>query len=344
MFSKKGIPTPTTTIHTGNGYHCYWVLKDPLKVQEFPDIYKKWLYLLKSKLGKEMDLNSELAKILRTPCTFNNKIKEKPLHVSTTVIGNNKFYDLDEVMKPYEEKIPSTYTKTRGKVISPENPVSTTEKKCKNNKNDISAQSKKRIYQDFDLKRFFKSNKRMQDLYSGKTKELGYPSQSEGDMALCGMLAYYFNDSEAVKTMFISSKRFRKGKGMKYIERTVAKAMSNRIEPVEATLISIKKSGLYELKRLHGKSLQNRHIIVYSAIIDIEKENRYPAGHVIFAGYRKISRITRLSKETICRALKELEQYGLITLKIGKQNSREKRATEIKRIIPIPNKLQVVVA
>lgn len=347
LFSENRIPRPSTIIHTGNGYHCYWILKEPVKAVDHPDIYKKWLYHLKDKLNKNVDLNSELAKILRIPCTYNNKIENNQLHVAITAIGNCETYDSEQFIKQCVSETPLTDTETGGKVLFQENHATTTEKKCRNIKREDKGNPQKRKLIDNEsrerISACLKRSPKLKDLYKGDWKKYDdYPSQSEADMALCGMLAFIFDDSETVKQIFISSKLYRKAKGFKYVERTVNKAMRNKIEPKLFKRGGGKKTGYYEFNRLHGKTLKARHKTIIQVLIDLERETHLPDGHVIYAGYRTFAKRGKMSPSTAERTLVELHEYGIVSHIKGKCSSGEKEASQTKRIIPIPKTLQSI--
>lgn len=75
-------------------------------------------------------------------------------------------------------------------------------------------------------------NIKFADLYAGKWKELGYPSQSEAELSLCTKLAFWCErDPEAVDRIFRSSALYRskwdeRHGEMTYGEMTVTKACS----------------------------------------------------------------------------------------------------------------------
>ncbi len=74
---------------------------------------------------------------------------------------------------------------------------------------------------------------------------------------------------------------------------------------------------------------------VYRAVVDIEARRQCPGG-TTYASYRQIERYSGVGKSKIKSALDELQRVGLITYTPGKQGGRSKHATEIKRVIPIP--------
>jgi len=74
--------------------------------------------------------------------------------------------------------------------------------------------------------------KKFQALMAGRWRELGYPSQSEGDLALCGCISFYTQDPPQIDRVFRQSKLVRpkwdekRGKYETYGERTIRSALA----------------------------------------------------------------------------------------------------------------------
>ncbi len=69
-FIRKLDPEPSIIIHTGNGYHVYWILDQPEKNPEkFPDIE----LILDGLRGNRADFTSSIQQLFRLPGTFNAK-------------------------------------------------------------------------------------------------------------------------------------------------------------------------------------------------------------------------------------------------------------------------------
>ncbi|RPJ10499.1 MAG: hypothetical protein EHM37_12915, partial [Deltaproteobacteria bacterium] len=76
-FSMK----PTIFLHSGGGFHCYWVLNTPLKVEErdvelLEGVNKALLQHLGGDSGSH-----DISRVLRVPGTFNFKLPENPREV-----------------------------------------------------------------------------------------------------------------------------------------------------------------------------------------------------------------------------------------------------------------------
>lgn len=77
--------------------------------------------------------------------------------------------------------------------------------------------------------------------------------------------------------------------------------------------------------------------MVYLSIQCIERYRKIKPGSVIFVGYRDLSGLSGVNLKYIGPALVELEEAGLIEVKAGRPLGRGKAATEIRRILPIPD-------
>jgi P4 family phage/plasmid primase-like protien len=79
-------PEPTIINHSGGGFHCYWVLSNPLKVSDIGiAVLENINRALSLKLGGDPGTHN-IDRVLRTPGTFNFKIPENPRPV--TIISN----------------------------------------------------------------------------------------------------------------------------------------------------------------------------------------------------------------------------------------------------------------
>jgi putative DNA primase/helicase len=77
-----------------------------------------------------------------------------------------------------------------------------------------------------------KNSDKFLDLWEGRWKELGYPSQSEADLALCGCIRFYTQNSPQIDRTFRQSKLMRpkwdeqRGEYETYGERTIRSALA----------------------------------------------------------------------------------------------------------------------
>jgi primase-polymerase (primpol)-like protein len=73
-----------------------------------------------------------------------------------------------------------------------------------------------------------KNANKFKALYAGNWEELGYPSQSEADLAFCSILAFYTQDAAQIDTIFESSGLFRdKWKREDYKDRVISEALNS---------------------------------------------------------------------------------------------------------------------
>lgn len=83
--------------------------------------------------------------------------------------------------------------------------------------------------------------------------------------------------------------------------------------------------------------LSNKGKLVYwLALPELEKRKGIKPGSVIFENHREISKFAGISKKYVRPALEELKAYGLIEYQPGTPRKWEGKATEIKRMLPIP--------
>jgi len=89
-------PRPNIIVDSGNGYHCYWLLKDPIT-----DINDEMRFQFKQVLSgviKQLNADSHainLDRVMRLPGTFNIK-KEEPLECKIVSIHKDKKYSLND--------------------------------------------------------------------------------------------------------------------------------------------------------------------------------------------------------------------------------------------------------
>ncbi|MBA7550928.1 hypothetical protein ES705_43459 [subsurface metagenome] len=77
-------------------------------------------------------------------------------------------------------------------------------------------------------------------------------------------------------------------------------------------------------------------IVIYLAIREFERLKGYPAGTRLYMSRKDFIRISGRVAKTIMPSLERLKKKGLIKFKKGTQHKWYGRASEVKRIIPIP--------
>ena len=100
---------PTLLNHSGGGFHCYWVLNDPVNVSEIgldalENINRALMAGVKADGGTH-----NINRILRVPGTFNFKILQNPRPV-TVIIDSGPTYDLDR-FRPFMDFQPKPKAK-----------------------------------------------------------------------------------------------------------------------------------------------------------------------------------------------------------------------------------------
>ena len=89
---------PTWINHSGGGFHCYWVLNDPVKISAIGiDQLENVNRNLTAALGGDSGTHN-INRILRVPGTYNFKLPNNPREV-TIIVDNGPRYDF-EVFKP----------------------------------------------------------------------------------------------------------------------------------------------------------------------------------------------------------------------------------------------------
>lgn len=104
---------PTITVHTGHGYHFYWLFKEPFIIEtdkdrkEIADLSQRWQYTLKyhaARRGWEVDSTFDLARVFRLPGTLNNK-EDKTVPVIVENSNENRYNpdDFEEALVEIDE-------------------------------------------------------------------------------------------------------------------------------------------------------------------------------------------------------------------------------------------------
>ena len=90
---------PSIIVFTGHGYHAYWVLDEPIRLEDAPrSRLEAALKVLQVDLFGA-DNVSDLTRILRVPFTYNVKDKNHPV-LAEVVSINGKRYHIDTLLEP----------------------------------------------------------------------------------------------------------------------------------------------------------------------------------------------------------------------------------------------------
>ena len=111
MFFDRGVPEPGVVVASGNGWHCYWPLDEPLvwpgPGSETAQLLARWGNYVISRAagrGKHVDSVFDAARVLRAPGTLNRK-HDPPAEVEVlSLMGTRYSYnDLDDLLPPLDE-------------------------------------------------------------------------------------------------------------------------------------------------------------------------------------------------------------------------------------------------
>jgi putative DNA primase/helicase len=171
---------PTTVIHTGGGFHCYWVLNNPVcqkdvGVEAIESVNKALSRLLKGDNGP-----THIATILRVPCTYNFKDPNNPRQVTIVKAGGPKYK-----IEDFQHMVATE------KASIPENQPATEEQNAPDELPDN---------WDNDLMNLHVSDRIKNLILHGKDKN--YPSRSEADMAVILALIHKGFGENEIKQIF----------------------------------------------------------------------------------------------------------------------------------------------
>jgi putative DNA primase/helicase len=113
---------PTIIIHSGGGFHCYWVLSDPINVDDIGvSVIEGINKCLCIKLGGDIGTH-DISRVLRIPGTFNFKI---PDHAREVVLVSNSHrrYDYKDfaALLPESPSTPKTAHAKQNSGVTPTN-------------------------------------------------------------------------------------------------------------------------------------------------------------------------------------------------------------------------------
>ncbi len=103
-FIAKMTPEPSVIIFSGYGFHLYWLLKEPVKVEKVNDIENILNELIERTQGDNG--TGDITRILRVPGTLNYKIPENPIPCKVVKMNPDLKYtlaDFQDIAKEGEE-------------------------------------------------------------------------------------------------------------------------------------------------------------------------------------------------------------------------------------------------
>ena len=172
---------PTLINHSGGGFHCYWVLNEPVNVSDIglnalENVNRALLDGLKADVGTH-----NINRILRVPGTFNFKIPQNPRSV-TVISDSGPTYEID-VFKPFMDFKPKS-TVDQSKSICQQIP-------CNPSTN-----------WDQKISSLPVSDRIKYLIINGKDET--YPSRSEADMAVILALVSKGIGESDIRSIFVS--------------------------------------------------------------------------------------------------------------------------------------------
>lgn len=108
-----------------------------------------------------------------------------------------------------------------------------------------------------------------------------------------------------------------------------------------ATYVKGKSGRYYNNRKFFELNWQNilsntAKDVYYLALIELERRRRVGPGGLIMANQEEIAKFAGITPKSVRKGLIELEGVGLVTYKPGISRKWEFKASEIRRIIPIP--------
>ena len=216
----KFSPKPSMMVHSGGGFHCYWVLENPLNVKEtgvsrIEAINRN----LSEALGGDKG-TQDISRVLRIPGTYNLKLPENPRKVEAVYLDGPK-YQLSDFDKFMDEEKSESVREEISKQVNVANPQQNSKDNPENDSN-------------INIDKLPISEKIKSLILSGN--DGSYPSRSEADMAVVAALVNRGVDDQSIKKIFeaysIGQKYREHPKSDNYLQHTVqaAKKLSNLTE------------------------------------------------------------------------------------------------------------------
>ena len=210
---SKFSPEPTIIVHSGGGFHCYWVLNEPLKVEDTGlDNIETINRTLCKILGGDSGTH-DISRVLRVPGTYNHKEADNPR--KATVLRNSgakyNYEDFTQFLAQPDDK--QKVTETEPTSTATEESTSTWDGSIDN----------------------LQVSPKIKDLIL-KGNDGTYSSRSEADMAVIIALVSKGVGDDAIREIFqnypIGEKYREHSSPEKYLEHTIreAKKLSNLTE------------------------------------------------------------------------------------------------------------------
>lgn len=327
---------PSAIVFTGGGVHAYWFLGKPLAVS--PDTnpvvgVQSWF---RRKLGRDVDVTGDLARIMRLPGTWNWKGARDPsrevVPVTLQELHPHRRYAIEDLVS--------------GMSLPPQElPRSRSEASFRKKRQSLHKEIQQTPLTEGEITLIASAKKycrNFAELWRGHGRQLGYPSQSEADLALCQHLAHLTGGNHLLVERLFGFSGLAREKWFKrrdYRSRTIVRALKKPHRPNETSHLGNKLTGKSRFDALwHGRrgALSGSAYRLYVSLIGLEKRRKWRHGSWLFLTYAEIAYEACLSTGSIKRAAEELVGRGLIEFEVGLDDPKEKIASEFRRILPIP--------
>ena len=303
---------PTAVIHSGGGFHCYWVLNNYISVEKYGvDVLES----INKRLSRDLKADPgthDLGRVLRIPFTFNLKNPGNPREVTIITMDGPK-YDFEDFQK---------FLKT--------------EKPVEPKKVDKPSTSSPSTW-DKDIENLNVSEKIKSLINQGNTG--GYSSRSEADMAvICALIdkGYGTADIKKIFQKYLIGDKYRTHKNPDYyLDHSIKRAQSmsdfteeERQDPLFISGSIQKKNKSVVLKPVPFQELiSRRHIIKYH-----EEENaifRYNSKCYEIVSKKKLNKLCQdelgkyralFSDSKLKEIIHFLTGYDLMDVKQAKQD------------------------
>jgi putative DNA primase/helicase len=212
---------PSLVIHSGGGFHCYWILKEPIKVADFGiDHLENVNRALSLALGGDTGTH-DLSRVLRIPGSCNFKQADNPRLVELVADNDVKYelHDFDEIVAANIDLINKPTVRAEKQAVSS---ISTQAIPASTDTNTI------------DINQLPVSDKIKNLIKLGNDGT--YPSRSEADMAVVTALVNKGLIEAQIKQIFMTQiigEKYRTHNAPeKYLKHTIdeAKKMSDMTE------------------------------------------------------------------------------------------------------------------
>ena len=226
---------PTLAVHTGHGFHFYWLFKEPFVIEtdqervEIEDLSRRWQYTLKyyaACRGWELDSTFDLSRVFRLPGSLNRK--GTPVPVTCEQVDGDR-YNPEDFKQVLVDIDPARDGEIAGLLSEDKNPL----------KIVVSAEAEPPLSK-FDALRKFSSLFRK--TFDGeRADKTGDTSLSSGDLSLANICVEYDWSPQEIANLLIyfrrkhaqTERKFAKALRVDYLNRTILLAMKDR-DRVEA--------------------------------------------------------------------------------------------------------------